>query len=77
MKVQQFILSNRVKVTFLPATYTFEIDGKIFEADWEENFTDREVMLEHAREQICIEFAEVSNDEEHDALIDALENIKL
>lgn len=66
MKLEQYIITDRVKLTLLPQTYTFEIDGKIYEADWGDIFVDRDEMIESALEEIAIKAANFLDEDEHE-----------
>lgn len=79
MKLEQYIITDRVKLNLLPSTYTFEIDGKIYDADWEEPYTDRDEMIEVALEQIAIEVVEHWNEgnweQEHEEFLTHLHKL--
>ena len=79
MKLEQYIITDRVKLTLLPQTYTFEIYGKIYEADWGDIFVDRDEMIESALEEIAIKAAdhwdEANGEQEHEEFLTHLHKL--
>lgn len=76
--VQQIIITDTIKLTLLPTTYTFEIEGNHFEADWDEPYTtdERDLMIEAALEQIAIEAVNFLDEDEHEgAFLTALHKV--
>ena len=74
METQHYIITDRVKLNIFSNTYTFEIDNKVYKADWEEPYTadEREEMIDAALEQVAIEFANHSTVEKHDEFLTQL-----
>lgn len=75
LKIQQYVITDRVKLTILPQTFTYEIDGKVFESDDPDPYDDREEMIENALEEIAIEFANHCTEDEHEEFLTPLHKL--
>ncbi len=79
MIIRQFIVTDRVilKLNLVLSTYTFKIDGRLYNADSDEPFNNQRKMLAHAIEQILRVCSEIFSEDEYEAIIAALDQIQL